>query len=482
MSPYAVLAMAKQQASGKKQKRATPKKETPITIQQIPPKARGIISVGDKTTAAAIRLFSGQTPLLFGEEEGFDLEPLAHAFKAAKWTDEEAAKVMTLFAEMHEKREHLDIQTLSRWVLQHPDDSEQVRECLVTLPPEEIKIIKVLSRAGSQKVVFLATWRLTQNEVVLKKVIASTEATERILSRELRSHPLNMVHANIIETYILRNALNQAFLVERKLSDVLFDKWRSNGVHEAANLLFDIAKAVKFLHDKGLVHGDIKPDNIGKNRDTYVLLDFGICREASAFTPDVTPTGSLRTRAPELLLDATPPPDPPKVDVWALGATVYNSIKGRFPLIADEEKIPRISNPDKRAEFEAVLRLRVSEKWNEWLDFSDIPQPLQSLLQRMLERDPAKRISAKEVTEVAKADLFAFIRSEGVRGEAATRFSPSEELKQLDQYLHSLPQMAGVIPDSRKKLLADRLMELKKAVGFGTVEKSKIDDLFKLVA
>ena len=369
--------------------------------------------------------------------------------------------------------------TLSRWVLQHPNDSEQVAECFLTIPPQEIEIIKVLSRAGSQKVVFLATWRLTQNEVVLKKVIASTDATERILDRELRSHPLNMVHPNIIETYILRNIANQAFLVERKLPEVLSDGWASNGIHEAANLLFDIGKAVKFLHDKGLVHGDVKPDNIGKNRDTYVLLDFGICREASAYTADVTPTGSLRTRAPELLLDNSSPRDPMKVDVWALGATVYNSIKKRFPLIAGDQRIPRISTPVERGEFEQMLRLRVTEEWDHWVDFRDIPDSIGVLLRKMLERDPNKRISAKEVTDEAKVELSAFIRSEGVRGEAATRFSPSEELQQVDQYLHSLVGMPRLLPATRRHQLGDRLAELKKAVGFGPDELARIDELSK---
>ena len=55
------------------------------------------------------------------------------------------------------------------------------------------------------------------------------------------------------------------------------------------------------MHQLGLVHGDIKPDNIGKKEGRFVLLDFGICRSAEKFTADTTATGSLRTRAPELL-------------------------------------------------------------------------------------------------------------------------------------------------------------------------------------
>jgi len=455
--------------------------ETPV--ERIPLKSRSITSIGNETTRAALSLFPDDTQLLLDEtqrDQGLDLDPLTDAFKQGKWKDSEAAKVVVAYALHLKQSQTVDVKTLARWVLHHPNDSEQTIECLNTSPPEEIEIIKLLSRAGSQKVVFLATWRLTQADVVLKKVIANTEATERILSRELRAHPMNMVHRNIIETYILKNSNNEAFLVEKKLSDVLSDEWRSKGVHEAANLLFDIGKALKFLHDKGLVHGDVKPDNLGKRGESYVLLDFGICREATAYTPDATPTGSLRTRAPELL-EAGTLKDPEKVDIWALGATVFNSIKGRFPLIGESEKIPRISTPEPRSEFEQVLKARVQNEWDKWVNFDDIPDSIGMILKRMLERDPAKRITAKEVIEIAKNELSAFIRSDSVDGEALARFSPVEELEQIQQYFNSYSEMAELLPLVKKKAIKDRLSELSKTAGFGDDEKTAINRLNELV-
>jgi serine/threonine protein kinase len=196
-------------------------------------------------------------------------------------------------------------------------------------PPPEIDLIKILSRKGSQKLVFLATWRKTLQEVVLKQIIAKGESAERIFSRELQPHPLNMVHPNIIETHFLRNSKGERFLVERRLDTVLDDEWDAQGIYEASNLLFDITKALKFLNDHRLVHGDVKPDNIGKRVGSYVLLDFGICRDRQDFSGETTPTGSLRTRAPELLLK-NEYSEPEKVDVWALGATVYKAVTKRF--------------------------------------------------------------------------------------------------------------------------------------------------------
>jgi len=460
----------------------TPPSSPLIAIQHIPPRSRSITSIGDLTTKAATRLFPENPPLIFVENDGLDLDPLTNAFKQAKWTDEEAAKVVSSYADVLNAGREMDVKALARWVLHHSNDSEQVNECISSIPPKEIEIIKVLSRAGSQKVVFLATWRLTQADVVLKKVIASTEATERILSRELRANPLNMVHRNIIETHILRNARDEAFLVEKKLPEVLSDEWSSKGIHEAANLLFDIGKALKFLHDKKLVHGDVKPDNIGKSGDTYVLLDFGICREWSAFAPETTPTGSLRTRAPELLENQIPS-DPGKIDVWALGATLFNALKGRFPLIAEDETVPRISKPDKRTEFEEILLRRVRDEWAKWVQFQEVPESMGSILKQMLERDPAKRVSAKDVLDIARQELSAFIRSDSVRGEAIARFSPIEELSQIRQYLEATQEMPKILPTTKRRMLKDRLVELGKTLGSAeTSEKQTIGRLCELLA
>src|SRR5947209_5160690 len=129
----------------------------------------------------------------------------------------------------------------------------------------------------------------------------------------------------------------------------------------SANLLNDIGHALAYLHGElGLVHGDIKPANIGRKDGAYILLDFGICRRACEFRGEVTATGSLRTRAPELFLTDSYP-QPAKSDVWSLAATVFNAIVGRFPFIDEGESVPRISTLKERETFEAVIKQRILE-------------------------------------------------------------------------------------------------------------------------
>lgn len=385
------------------------------------------------------------------------------------WKDCEAAAVVVAVHERLKVDPGFDLNMLKRWLYAHCGDSRAVIDCLEVDPPEGLTIIQRLSTAGSQKLVFLANWQIAQREVVLKRFIGP-EAAERLIPRELQPHPLSMQHPNIIETHLFKNSKGEFFLVERRLPMVLSDKWPSHGVQEAANLLRDIAYALAFLQDKQLVHGDIKPDNIGFEDGHYILLDFGICRPQSAFADDPTQTGSLRTRAPELLLGEGV--HGYASDIWALGATVYNSVAGRFPLFEDGESPPRVSQKEARVVFESSLAERIKSEWNSRVDLSKVPEPLHDLLDKMLSREPSKRVGAAELVKLCEAKLAAFLRV----SQGSSRFSPSDELLQLNKYLPGAKVLA-LMPDSQKLELKRRLQILKDAKGLDHSQKGVLEAL-----
>lgn len=450
--------------------------ESSIRITDIPAHARALTAIGNETLRAVSDLFTGVQGSLFGMDETPEMAELAAALSKG-WSDREAALLIRAYDHEVRSGHQIEITSLARWALAHPDNAAAVIDCMKITPPAEIDIIRVLSRAGSQKLVFLAKWRLTQQEVVLKQVVAEPEAAQRILLRELQPHPLTMAHPNIIETHVLRNPEGEAFLVEQRLPLVLSDTWSSQGVHEAANLLFDIGKALKHLHEHGLVHGDVKPDNIGKRSDNYILLDFGICRPADQFTSESTPTGSLRTRAPELLTSGQYV-EPYKVDVWALGATVYNALIGTFPLFRPGETIPRVSNPAERAAKEAALALRVSQEWNSYVQLGHVPDPMRDLLGLMLCRDPNSRISSAELVERARTELSAFLRSPA---SGAGRFSPVDELSQLSKHLPTR-EILVTMPIARKQSLRNRMVQLQGTPGFSETQRDQINSLLELLS
>ena len=342
----------------------------------LPSWAHSLAAIGKLTEEVIYRSFreGAIKSHVFAHYNAEELNSLADALHG--WKDAEASKMIEILFTAAQDNRTLRIASLARWVILHQDDPEGVVDCMQVEPPGEVDVIRVLSRAGSQKLVFEATWRLTQRRVVLKKLVGSAADISIILGRESHSHPLSMTHPNIIETHFLRNAQNETFLVERWLPEVLHDAWPCEGIQQAANLLYSLADAICFVHSQGKVHGDIKPDNIGKEDDRFILLDFGICRRASDFTKQTTGTGSLRTRAPELLVLDAYFDDPSKVHIWAVGATVFNFFVGRFPLIERTDKIPRISQPQERDAFEAELARRAQDEWDQRVVFGDVPEPL----------------------------------------------------------------------------------------------------------
>ena len=103
---------------------------------------------------------------------------------------------------------------------------------------------------------------------------------------------------------------------------------------QAARLVADVAGALAYAHSQGVVHRDVKPENILLARDRPVLTDFGIARlvASAATSGDGMVLGTPAYLAPEL---ATGSPPSPAVDVYACGVLLYELITGRPPFVAD---------------------------------------------------------------------------------------------------------------------------------------------------
>lgn len=436
-------------------------KHTPI-----PGWAHSLASVGKETEAAIYTYFETDAPgrAVFRGYPEDELNELAQAL--GRWADAPASQIIEFLIDLASGGARLALRSIARWVLLHSNDPDSVIDCISIEPPGEVEVVRVLSRRGSQKLVFEATWHTLQRRVVLKKVLHGN------IAHESNAHPLSLQHPNIIETHILRNSKGEAFLVEQWLPEVLNDNSACRGIQEASNLLHNLADAVAFVHKQSLVHGDIKPDNIGKRDDAFILLDFGISRPVAEFSRDTTATGSLRTRAPELLVSDAYCAAPGKVDIWAIGATLFNFLVGRFPLIERDEDIPRISRPQERQRFEQELARRVREEWDARVTVDKIDEPLRHILGRTLALDPASRPTASELHKMAEKELSLFLRREST----AEYFSPIEELHQLRTYLPSA-DVLSVMPAEERTRFKIRLATLRDISGFNDEQRRQMEDL-----
>jgi serine/threonine protein kinase len=389
-----------------------------------------------------------------------------------RWSDNAAVLVLEKYLNLITAGRSIDSSSFGQWLRYHADDAEAVVDCLDLEPPLEIDMVfKRLPKTGSQKQVFLAQWRTNRRRVVLKKILGPTEVVERIRERESKSHPLSLEgpHENIVPSYVLRNRKGEPFLVEQEVK-VLDDSWEPKGYQEVANVFFDIAKAVRYLNEQDLVHSDIKPDNIGWDQ-RFVLLDFGICRSVHDYSPETTPSGSLRTRPPELL-GASSVLHPVKHDVWALGATVFKGLFKRYPLIKPDERVPRISVPTERLVFEQMLKERADKEWEQWVPVDQVPMPFREALLAALEPDPNKRIDINKLVDVIEKQLSAYLPA----SDDSARFSALDSLRQLA--LYGLDEASfAIAPHVRKEAVRKKLDQIERAHGLDEGQKRAVSEL-----
>ena len=181
-------------------------------------------------------------------------------------------------------------------------------------------------------------------KILPQAVAADTEAIAR-MRREART-AAQLYHANIATIHSFEEADGQLFIVmEYVAGEPLTNIMRRGAMSEAdvCRIGRGVADALAEAHEKGIVHRDIKPDNIIVNGNRVKVLDFGIAKRVGVetTTPDA-PTGfvtqqgmilgTINYMSPEQALgkalDA-------RTDIFSLGIVLYEAATGRLPFKGD---------------------------------------------------------------------------------------------------------------------------------------------------
>jgi tRNA A-37 threonylcarbamoyl transferase component Bud32 len=204
--------------------------------------------------------------------------------------------------------------------------------------------------AGGMGLVYRARDTQLGREVVIKVPRRSMLADAGFVSRfarEFRSLA-KLSHPHIVKVHDVGNHDDTPFVVLEYLpGGSLRDRLRRNPrgeqsprpPEELGSWLEDVAAALDFIHGKGFIHRDVKPDNILFDAEGHVFLsDFGIVKaltaegesaEQSVLTGTGLIIGTPRYLAPELILGQ---PFDGRADQYALAATVYEALSGRVPV------------------------------------------------------------------------------------------------------------------------------------------------------
>jgi len=289
---------------------------------------------------------------------------------------------------------------------------------------------------GAYGVVWKATCKQTGEVVALKKcfdAFSNPTDAQRTFREVMFLYALSG-HQNIVQILEVLRADNEkdlyvcinfmqsdlhAVIVSRILEDI-----------HLRYVMYQICRAMKYMHSGLLIHRDLKPANVLLNSDCHVrICDFGLARslESAAATEATTPESSpvltdyVATRwyrAPEILLGCSGYTR--GVDMWSVGCILGEMLAGK-PLLPGSstmnqlEQVVALTGPPTEAEVEAMqspfastMLASVGRRSGKRLPYMVPSQPPETmdLLQRCFAFDPNRRISAKECLEHAFLQQF----------------------------------------------------------------------------
>ncbi|MBB2746856.1 UNVERIFIED_ORG: serine/threonine-protein kinase [Microbispora rosea subsp. rosea] len=186
-----------------------------------------------------------------------------------------------------------------------------------------------------------------------------------------------------------------AYLVMRFVDgeplDRLLTRLGRIGAEPAMELIAQAASALQAVHERGIVHRDVKPGNLLVRSDgTLVLTDFGIARadQGSRLTDAGMVLGTAAYCAPE---QAEGAPVTPAVDIYALGVVAYECLAGQRPFDGDSP---------------VTIALKHIREEPPPLP-PDVPPAIRAIVERAMSKDPARRWpSAAAMSQAARQSVL----------------------------------------------------------------------------
>ncbi|XP_049849436.1 rho-associated protein kinase let-502-like [Schistocerca gregaria] len=242
---------------------------------------------------------------------------------------------------------------------------------------------------GTNGTVYQGYHKKTREPVAIKVVSLNMDRLHFKYLLQEREILKKLDHPNIVKLYQEYEVGQQLYLImELMLGGELYNLiYRKKGLAEpiARKFMCQLVSGLKYLNDRGIVHRDLKPHNLlltsaCETSSTLKIADFGFARFTSSLMQ--TRLGSPLYMAPELLLMSGPATYSSKSDMWSVGVIFWEMLTGRRPWA-------------EAGDSEATLHQLVNKQ--RLALPNNISQAAKSLLRRLLEKDPAKRISCEEL-------------------------------------------------------------------------------------
>ena len=250
---------------------------------------------------------------------------------------------------------------------------------------DNYKILDVIGRGG-MGVVYKATDMNLQKTVALKMIDPFYAGNESFLKR-FRTEAIALAkleNKNIVSVYALRETDNGLFMVMEYVDAKTVSEWlKEKGVlsiEETIKIVRQLLNAINHAHKVGVIHRDIKPNNILLCEDgTVKVMDFGLAKLIQEHGEQSTVTqtaGTLYYMSPEqikgLKIDN-------RTDIYSIGMTIYEMLTGRTPF----EKGAGEYNIQKQI---IEGKIEPPDKYN-----PGIPKSLVKFIMKAIDKNPEKR-------------------------------------------------------------------------------------------
>lgn len=242
---------------------------------------------------------------------------------------------------------------------------------------------------GGMGEVYLAQDIKLKRAVALKRVAPHLRADAAYRKRFLKEaeQASGLTGAHVAAIYDVVEERGEVFLVMEYIEgENLRQRLRQPiSLQDFLNIAVQCVEALVGAHERGIIHCDLKPENIMLTATNEIkILDFGVAKRLPRSDQDSTMDkargfgGTLAYMAPEVLLEHAVDG---RADIFSLGVVFYEMLTGQHPFLSENY----VATSDRILREEPVP----IDVFN-----SKVPKPLQSLVGRMLAKDPAQRYSS----------------------------------------------------------------------------------------
>lgn len=303
------------------------------------------------------------------------------------------------------------------------------------------------------------------NRFVAVKVLKPEFREDKTFVRKFRSEAqaaAGLTHPNIVNVFDVGNDEGIHYIVMEVIEGITLKEYISKkgklSIKEATSIAIQVSMGLEAAHNHGIVHRDVKPQNIIISTDGKVkVTDFGIARAASSNTISSNVMGSVHYSSPEQVRGGY---SDEKSDIYSLGITLYEMVTGRVPFDGDTTVAIAI----KHLQEEMIPPSVYAE---------DLPYSLEQIIFKCTQKSVGRRYEKMEdVIADLKHSLIDpqgdFVKLSSVDNEAKTVVISDEELGEIKH----TPKTAPKSKTSQKK---PEVAQLEEEVYYTDYDDSEED-------